>query len=84
MIHGTIIVDADRCKGCDLCTMVCPQDVLHLDPHTLNAKGYHPAKLTETDDKQCTGCALCAVICPDVCITVLREPRPQRVTAAVR
>jgi len=84
MLQGTIVVDADRCKGCDLCTTVCPQDVLHLDLHTLNAKGYHPAQLVEIDDKHCTGCAICAVICPDVCITVLREPKTRPNTVSIR
>ena len=73
MIHGTVLIDQQRCKGCDLCTTVCPQDVLTLDMQTLNAKGYHPAMLVE-DGSHCTGCTICALICPDVCITVLREP----------
>jgi 2-oxoglutarate ferredoxin oxidoreductase subunit delta len=73
MAKGTIAIDQERCKGCTLCTIVCPQDVLAMDKTWLNAKGYYPAAL---DDPQghCTGCAVCAVICPDVCITVYREP----------
>jgi len=81
MIKGTIIVDEARCKGCDLCTLFCPQDVIQLDSNTLNAKGYHPAILVE-NEKQCTGCSVCAVVCPDVCITVLREPRQTRQQAS--
>lgn len=77
MKRGTVTIDQSRCKGCDLCTLFCPQDVLTLDPNTLNAKGYHPAMLVE-DEKQCTGCAVCAVVCPDVCITVYRERRSVR------
>ncbi len=74
MLKGTIIVDQERCKGCDLCVVFCPQDVLRLDPDNLNTKGYHPAMLVKNPNQQCTGCAVCAVVCPDVCITVLREP----------
>lgn len=84
MVRGTIVVDQERCKGCELCTQFCPQNVIILDPDTLNAKGYHPAMLVETDEDVCTGCAICAVVCPDVAITVLREPmkkRSQTVTA---
>ena len=80
MIRGTVEIDQARCKGCDLCTVFCPQDVLVLDQHTLNAKGYHPAMLVE-DDNVCTGCAICALVCPDVCITVYRESRRSRQTA---
>lgn len=78
MVKGTIIVDQERCKGCDLCTHFCPQNVITLDPDTLNDKGYHPAMLIETDEQVCTGCSICAVVCPDVAITVLREPRKNR------
>ncbi len=82
MAYGTILVDTDRCKGCNLCTTVCPQDVLQLDANRLNAKGYHPAVLVEAEGKHCTGCAICAVICPDVCITVLREVKTRAAARA--
>ena len=71
--RGTIFIDHDRCKGCELCTTVCPQEILFMNHAILNVRGYHPAELVDPDD-QCTGCAICAVICPDVCITVFREP----------
>ncbi len=70
MTRGTINIDQERCKGCELCTSVCPQHVIAIDQSLLNSKGFHPAHLTEDG---CTGCAVCAVICPDVCITVYRE-----------
>lgn len=72
MAKGTIYIDQDRCKGCILCTTVCPQNVLEMADTTLNAKGYHPAMLNDPDGS-CTGCAICAVMCPDACITVYRE-----------
>jgi 2-oxoglutarate ferredoxin oxidoreductase subunit delta len=77
MAKGTIYVDQARCKGCSLCVMACPKDVIVLDQEALNAKGYHPAILNEAENA-CTGCAICAVICPDACITVYREARPKR------
>lgn len=77
MIRGTVFIDSERCKGCNLCTIVCPQDILTLDSQSINAKGYHPAILVENGN-QCTGCTICAVICPDVCITVLREPNKRQ------
>lgn len=80
MTKGTVVIDQERCKGCNLCVTFCPQDVLILDPDHLNAKGYHPAMLVE-DEKHCTGCSICAVVCPDVCFTVLREPKKRRMAA---
>lgn len=58
----------DLCKGCGLCTTVCPKKIVHLADEKINDKGYHPATVTEMD--KCIGCAFCATICPDVVITV--------------
>jgi 2-oxoglutarate ferredoxin oxidoreductase subunit delta len=71
-----IVVDVDRCKGCGLCTHVCPVNILALSEDTFNAKGYHPVMITELE--QCIGCAACATICPDVVFTVYRRPRATR------
>ncbi len=60
----------DRCKGCELCTLVCPMHIVVMDTQRMNAKGYHPATVVEMD--KCTGCAACARMCPDVVITVER------------
>ena len=58
----------DRCKGCGLCVSACPKKIAFLDKSRLNAKGYHPATVTETE--KCIACAMCATMCPDVVITV--------------
>ena len=70
MAQGRITVDELRCKGCELCTTVCPKDLIHMS-NDFNAKGYRPAVLIDPDT-HCTGCAICAVICPDAAITVYR------------
>lgn len=63
-----VTFDFDRCKGCELCALVCPKHIIALDRARLNRKGYHPAALTEPDS--CIACASCAKICPDSVITV--------------
>jgi 2-oxoglutarate ferredoxin oxidoreductase subunit delta len=80
MARGTISINQERCKGCELCTGVCPQNIIHMANDVLNGKGYHPAELVDPEN-QCTGCAICAVICPDICITVFREPAQRRTAA---
>ncbi len=72
MARGWITFDEELCKGCELCTTACPQDVIVMDLDRTNSKGYHPAQLVDPEGR-CTGCALCAVVCPDVVITVHRE-----------
>src|SRR6266508_3496410 len=71
MIQGRIVIDTDRCKGCELCVGVCPQDVIRV-ADGFNAKGYRPAQLVDPAGA-CTGCAVCALICPDTAITVYRQ-----------
>ena len=70
MAKGKVLIDMDRCKGCGLCTKVCPAKILSLDYDRFNAKGYHPVMVTNPD--KCTGCGVCSMICPDVVFTVYR------------
>lgn len=71
MVKGTVVIEVDSCKGCTLCTAVCPQHVLHMSRDHFNARGYRPVVLDDPEGK-CTGCGLCALICPDVVFTVYR------------
>ena len=71
MAKGRIEINDANCKGCALCTLACPQNVIVMSTDAVNAKGYYPALLVDPSG-QCTGCALCAVACPDVCITVYK------------
>ncbi len=77
---GTITIDENRCKGCELCTFVCPKKVIEMASY-FTSRGYRPAVLVDPQG-ECTGCLLCSTICPDVAITVFREP-PKRATKTV-
>lgn len=65
-----VTFDENRCKGCELCTTVCPVKIVVMDRDRINVKGYNPATVKEME--KCTGCASCARMCPDVVITVER------------
>ena len=41
-IKGAIVVDTERCKGCNLCVVACPLDVIALNKE-VNMKGYNYA-----------------------------------------
>ena len=70
IINGAVVIDINRCKGCDLCVVACPADVLELQPKEVNDRGYHYAYDKNPD--ACIGCASCAAVCPDGCFTVYR------------
>ena len=63
-------MDIERCKGCNLCAIACPLNLVKLIA-TVNHKGYNYAE--QTDWEACNGCTSCAVVCPDGCITVYRK-----------
>jgi 2-oxoglutarate ferredoxin oxidoreductase subunit delta len=62
----------EKCKGCGLCITVCPKKIVVFS-NKLNAKGYHPANVSNDKMKDCIGCAACGRICPDCVITVEKE-----------
>ena len=67
-----IEINEDRCKGCALCTSVCPRgDLVQMANH-FSARGYRPSAYVDPEHK-CIGCMFCATMCPDVAITVYRE-----------
>lgn len=69
-IHGAVTIDSERCKGCNLCVVACPCNVLALQPKEVNDRGYHFAY--SANEEACIGCASCAMVCPDACIEVYK------------
>lgn len=70
-VKGTVKIDIETCKGCELCVEACPQESLAMSKE-INAKGYHYAVLVKDN---CTGCINCALVCPDAVITVYRTTK---------
>ncbi|MDD6889107.1 MAG: 4Fe-4S binding protein [Bacteroidales bacterium] len=69
-IHGAVVIDTERCKGCNLCVVACPANVLLLKDKEVNDRGYHFAYMAH--QQACIGCSACATVCPDACIEVYR------------
>jgi 2-oxoglutarate ferredoxin oxidoreductase subunit delta len=72
-----VIIDQQRCKGCGLCTQVCPRKILVLSG-MININGYHAVECT--DEELCMGCGNCAAVCP---VTAFEIYKPVPIAAAL-
>jgi 2-oxoglutarate ferredoxin oxidoreductase subunit delta len=68
-VRGAVVVNQEGCKGCELCVVACPQDVLALNMD-VNSRGYHYSYMKNPE--ACIGCSNCGVVCPDTCLTIYR------------
>ena len=55
-----VIIDKERCKGCEVCIASCPFSVIAMSEE-VNSKGYRFA--IKVND-ECTGCKACIASCP--------------------
>ena len=72
LTRGTLVIDIEACKGCDLCVDACPPGVLVMTTHGVNERGYRYPQLTPG----CTGCKACSQICPDFVFQVYKYDTP--------
>ncbi|MDO9630307.1 MAG: 4Fe-4S binding protein [Humidesulfovibrio sp.] len=72
-----IVVTEERCKGCLLCTTVCPVSIIR-QSERINQQGYKVAEVAADDMDKCTGCTSCATICPDMAIEVWRSKKHKK------
>ena len=68
-IMGINWIDPQKCNGCGLCELICPQDVIRLQTET------NKAVIQYLGD--CQSCFLCELECPedDIYVTPYRERR---------
>lgn len=68
--RGTVVVNTERCKGCELCVVACPAHALAMSSNT-NTKGYNYACMA--NEEACVGCASCGYVCPYGCLTIYKQ-----------
>lgn len=69
--RGTLVIDTERCKGCELCIPACPPAVLKMSS-VANHQGYLYPELSPG----CTGCTACQQVCPDYVFEVYKYDEP--------
>ena len=71
LTRGTVVIDVEACKGCELCIDACPPGVLAMGGE-VNDRGYRFPLLRPG----CTGCKACSQICPDFVFQVYKYEVP--------
>lgn len=75
---AVVEIDADRCKACELCVVICPHGCLRLNRSVYNANGFHPAVFSHQGPKgRCSACGLCYLVCPDYAVTKIMLRRSE-------
>ncbi|MCU1375907.1 MAG: hypothetical protein JWO68_3193 [Actinomycetia bacterium] len=70
--RGSVVIDVEACKGCELCIEACRPGVLRMTLEQRNERGYlYPELLAG-----CTACRACAQICPDFVFQVWKFDEP--------
>ena len=75
--RGTVVIDVEACKGCNLCIDACPPRVLEMTTTEVNGRGYRYPRLRAG----CTGCRACSQICPDFVFQVYKFDTPEELPA---
>ena len=55
-----VVVDQDKCEGCEECVEVCPVDVFEMED----------GKSNPVNAEECLGCESCIEVCEPEAITV--------------
>jgi 2-oxoglutarate ferredoxin oxidoreductase subunit delta len=72
LTRGTVVIELERCKGCELCIPACRPGVLSMSEEA-NAHGFRFPLLSPG----CTACRACREVCPDFVFEVYRFDEPQ-------
>ena len=71
--RGSVVIEVERCKGCDLCIDACRPGVLAMTTTERNSRGFLFPQLIADG---CTACRACAQICPDYVFQVWKYDEP--------
>jgi 2-oxoglutarate ferredoxin oxidoreductase subunit delta len=76
LTRGTVTVEVERCKGCELCIPACRPGVLKMS-ELVNGHGFQYPELLAG----CTACRACFEVCPDFVFEVYKFDVPVELDA---
>ena len=68
--HFKLALDRGLCKGCQICKLACPKQIIDRVPQADDADGKAVAPLVDIDENKCDFCGICALACPFSAIAV--------------
>jgi 2-oxoglutarate ferredoxin oxidoreductase subunit delta len=72
LTRGTVKIDIEACKGCELCIPACRPGVLSMTTDQSNQRGYQYPELSAG----CTACRACVQVCPDFVFQLWKYDSP--------
>ena len=64
-----IIIDSERCDGCELCLSFYPKELIDISEDKFNSRMLHYAIVVKPEE--CAGCGQCERLCPTVSLHIL-------------
>jgi len=68
--HQVLKLIRERCIGCDVCVVACPQKAVSLLPPVIKDGRLTKRKTADFDRQKCTFCGACVVLCPTNAIEI--------------
>ncbi|MGC9780597.1 MAG: 4Fe-4S binding protein [Candidatus Heimdallarchaeota archaeon] len=75
-VKTSLILDLDKCTGCNLCTTVCPRYAIERGPIGASIRKRVEAPPIRINYHKCIFCGLCAYICPFNALTLMINNKP--------
>ena len=63
--NRVFVIDRGRCKGCTICTSICPYDAIYMGKEKSD-RGY----IYPFENGKCTACKQCINACPDFALSI--------------
>ncbi len=68
--HQVLKLTRERCIGCDICTVACPQEAVSLTSPVTEDGRLVKRRTADFDRQKCTFCGACVVLCPSSAIDI--------------